>query len=346
MSMPVKIFFCYAHEDEALLNKLKTHLRPLQRQGLIDFWNDRDISAGAEWEKEIDKHLNTAEIILLLVSPDFIDSDYCYSKEMKRALERHEKRFARVIPIILRPIYWQGVLGKLQALPTDAKPVISSSWHNPDEALFNVAEGIRKEVEKLIAQKNDAQVIYNQATSGKPFLDDRLSRQNGNKWTEGDYSNERFFFQEDGYHIKTLSHGQLSIGLARSVTFSDFAFQTEMILISGDGGGLVIRAGDTYRIGYRLALNRDYLDVVYDTSELFIGVNFKTQLSRRYLLTAIALKSDLYFYVDKKCVATLNDSSVSAGTIGLMAVDFNNYAHVVFKNAKVWDLTEGLPLFY
>ena len=74
--MPVTIFFCYAHEDEALLNKLKSHLRPLQRQGEIDVWHDRDISAGSEWELEIKKHLNEAYIILLLVSPDFIDSDY------------------------------------------------------------------------------------------------------------------------------------------------------------------------------------------------------------------------------------------------------------------------------
>src|SRR5947208_10061471 len=102
--MPVEIFFCYAHEDETLLNKLKAHLRPLQRQGLIDVWHDRDINAGQEWEQEISKHLNEAQIILLLISPDFMDSDYCYSKEMQRALERHEHREARVIPIILRHV--------------------------------------------------------------------------------------------------------------------------------------------------------------------------------------------------------------------------------------------------
>src|SRR5215470_9381349 len=96
--MPISIFFCYAREDEALLNKLKTHLRPLQRQSLIDVWYDRDISAGAEWEQEISEHLNTAQIILLLVSPDFMDSDYCYSIEMKRAVERHQRGEACVIP--------------------------------------------------------------------------------------------------------------------------------------------------------------------------------------------------------------------------------------------------------
>ena len=79
--MAVKIFLCYVPEDEALVDKLKIHLRPLQRQGLID-WYDRNTSAGTEWGKEIDRHLNEAQIILLLLSPDFLASDYCWSKEI------------------------------------------------------------------------------------------------------------------------------------------------------------------------------------------------------------------------------------------------------------------------
>jgi tetratricopeptide (TPR) repeat protein len=150
--MAVKIFFCYAHEDEALLKNLKTHLKPLQRQGLINMWHDRDISAGAKWEQEISERLNAAQIILLLVSPDFMDSDYCYSIEMKRAVERHEQEEARVIPIILRHVYWQGEpLGKLQALPRDAIPV--KSWQDQDEALYNVVEGIHKVVMDLLFQQ-------------------------------------------------------------------------------------------------------------------------------------------------------------------------------------------------
>jgi TIR domain-containing protein/3-keto-disaccharide hydrolase len=147
--MAVKIFFCYAHEDEALLNKLKARLIPLQRDGLVDvLWHDRDISAGTEWEREIDTHLNSAQIILLLISPDFMASDYCYGKEMKRAMERHESGEARVIPIILRPVNWKmAPFSKLQVLPKDAKPVIS--WHNRDAAFLNVAESIRKVIEQL-----------------------------------------------------------------------------------------------------------------------------------------------------------------------------------------------------
>src|SRR5579884_1340922 len=151
--MPVQIFFCYAREDEPLLKKLKSHLRPLQRQGLIDVWHDRDISAGTEWEHEISRHLDTADIILLLVSPDFMDSDYCYGVEMKQAMERHDKGEVRVIPVILRHVYWQGVLGRLQALPTDGKPVTDPFWHTLDIAFYSVIEGIQRVVDQLLKEK-------------------------------------------------------------------------------------------------------------------------------------------------------------------------------------------------
>jgi hypothetical protein len=147
-----EIFFCYAREDEKLRIELEKQLNILKRQGFINFWHDREISAGTEWEREIDTHLNSAHIILLLVSPDFMVSDYCYSKEMTRAMERHEAGEACVIPVILRPVYWRGApFGKLQALPTDGKPVASSHWHNLDEAFYDVAEGIRKAVEEMNA---------------------------------------------------------------------------------------------------------------------------------------------------------------------------------------------------
>jgi len=148
--MAAKIFCCYAREDEALLNKLWAHLRPLQQEGLIELWHDRDISAGAEWDREISEHLNAAQIILLLVSPDFMNSDYCYGAEMKRTLERHARGEARVIPIILRPIHWKGApFGQLQVLPTDAKPITDPYWYDLDMAFFNVAKGIRKVVIEL-----------------------------------------------------------------------------------------------------------------------------------------------------------------------------------------------------
>src|SRR6266851_4048514 len=149
--MPVKIFICYARKDEALLNKLKTHLKPLQHVSLIDLWYDREISPGTEWEGEISKQLDLAQIILLLISPDFMNSKYCYSVEMKRAIERHEQGDVRVIPIILRHVYWQKApFGKLQALPTNVKPV--RSWRDPDEAFFNIVQGIYDAAEQISKQ--------------------------------------------------------------------------------------------------------------------------------------------------------------------------------------------------
>jgi WD40 repeat protein len=149
--MPISIFICYARRDEALLNELKTHLKPLQRDGLINLWYDHDISAGTEWEPQIMRHLNAAQIVLLLVSPDFMNSDYCYGIEMNRALKRHERGEARVIPIILRPVYWHGkLLGKLQALPTDGKPVTSSFWQDRDAAFYDITQGLCQVVKQLM----------------------------------------------------------------------------------------------------------------------------------------------------------------------------------------------------
>src|SRR5947209_11509620 len=158
--MPVKIFFCYAHEDEVLLNQLKRHLRPLQRQGLVDLWHDREISAGTEWEQEISRHLNLAQIILLLVSPAFIDSDYCYTEELQRALTSHKAEEAHVLPVILRPVHWQTTpLGSLQALPTDGKPV--TNWRRRDDAYWDIVNGITKIVKPLLAQpwRDDGYVL-------------------------------------------------------------------------------------------------------------------------------------------------------------------------------------------
>jgi hypothetical protein len=112
--MPVKIFCCYAREDEALLNKLKFHVMSLWRAGLIDVWHDCDISAKTGQESEVDGHLEAAQIILFLISPEFIASAYCGGIEMDRAIERHNQEETTVIPGILRPAVWEEALGALQ----------------------------------------------------------------------------------------------------------------------------------------------------------------------------------------------------------------------------------------
>jgi hypothetical protein len=147
---PVEVFYSYAHEDERLRDKLERHLSTLRNNGVITGWHDRKIIAGHDWDKEINEHLNSAKVILLLVSDSFLASSYCNGVEIKRALERHEAGEARVIPVILRDVYWRGAkFGKLQALPKDAKAV--TTWGNRDTAFKNVAEGIARAVEEIQA---------------------------------------------------------------------------------------------------------------------------------------------------------------------------------------------------
>ena len=149
---PLELFYCYARKDHALRDKLDAHLATLRRTGLITAWYDGEIVPGASWEEEIEAHLNTADIILLLISPAFIVSDYCYSKEMERALERHRAKEARVVPILLRPVDWVGTpFSTLQILPSNARPV--TRWLDHDEALEDVAKGIRKVVNDLLSQR-------------------------------------------------------------------------------------------------------------------------------------------------------------------------------------------------
>ncbi len=147
METRIKVFFSYAREDEALRDKLEEKLSNLKQRGEIEFWSDLNISPGMKWAREITKHLDTANIILLLVSPDFMDSENC-QKEMTRAIKKYKPRKVRVIPIILQPVPWrQAPFSKLQALPTDGKPI--TSWPNLGDALSDVASGIQKVVEEL-----------------------------------------------------------------------------------------------------------------------------------------------------------------------------------------------------
>jgi hypothetical protein len=152
---PVSIFCSYAHSDERFRVELDKHLSVMRRNGEINEWHDRNISAGTEWKNSIDRHLNAAEIILLLVSADFLASDYCYEIEMTRAMERHELGKACVIPIILRDCDWSSApFSKLQALPRDAKPI--KKWSNQDEAYHDIVVGIRNVIGRLRASKKQA----------------------------------------------------------------------------------------------------------------------------------------------------------------------------------------------
>ncbi|MEH1928522.1 MAG: GUN4 domain-containing protein [Nostoc sp.] len=154
----LKLFFSYSHKDEALRDELAKHLSILERQSVISSWCDRKILPGEEWDYQINDNLNTADIILLLISSDFLFSKYCWDVEVKKAIERHNAGEACVIPVILRSVDWSGApFAKLQALPKNAEPVVSRNWYNQDEAFTDVARGIRAAAEKLRDKRRQKQ---------------------------------------------------------------------------------------------------------------------------------------------------------------------------------------------
>lgn len=178
----LSVFLSYSHQDEIFRDDLEKHLAVLKRQGYIHTWYDRRIIAGEEWEKLINENLLTADIILLLVSSDFIASEYCYNIELKTAMERHQSGTAWVIPIIVRPVAWKDTpFANLQPLPTDAKPI--TLWRTADEAWTDVVEGLQKVVnllkrsgpDKLVkppkySQPNSAQELLSRRKKGERYF--------------------------------------------------------------------------------------------------------------------------------------------------------------------------------
>ena len=142
-----QIFYSYAHEDDELRKKLVTFLGPLRQQKRITEWHDRKVEPGALWDKEIRGELSQANLILFLLSPEFLDSDYCFGVEVETALNRLKQGEAKVVPILLRPCLWDySRFSALQMIPRDAKAV--SLWNSLDEALRDVAG----EISKIVSQ--------------------------------------------------------------------------------------------------------------------------------------------------------------------------------------------------
>jgi hypothetical protein len=153
---PIRVFFSYSHADDRHRLRLEKTLKLLERQGLIDTWSDRKLLPGDRWEEGIEQELERADLILFLVSDDFIASEFIWGREMKRAMEREAAREARVVPVIVRPCDWHPApFGKLQAVPKDGLAVTDPEWGNEDKAWENVAKRLRTMVEEL-ARKGTA----------------------------------------------------------------------------------------------------------------------------------------------------------------------------------------------
>jgi TIR domain len=400
---PVSIFYSYAHEDEPLRRQLEKHLALLRRQGFISEWHDREILPGAEWNREIDEHLETVSIILLLISPDFLASDYCYEIEMQRALERHQSREARVIPIILRPCDWQSALfQQLQCLPRGGKSV--TKWDNQDEAFQDIAQELRRIIEHFTGPRsspvekqqqlqrrqglsarsitllvcligllllggsgiiydvavfqpnhlhaqatatafaNTPQGIYDRITRSNPTLYDPLiDNSQGNRWNE--YSDTRGYFCHftgGAYHAGVQPQPDIAaVGcFAQGIgSFSNFAYQAEMTIVKGDGGGgLLFRTNSKDGFGYQLQFNQNNFGFIYGSTIFRRSTTIKAKLNQTYLLTVIGRGSSMSLYINKQWIATFGDSSASSGSIGLEVYALTQFTEVVYRNVQIWDL--------
>ncbi len=139
--MTWKVFYSYSHRDAELRERLGTYLAPLRQQQKIVDWHDRKIEPGANWETEITAQLDAAELILFLVSADFLASEYCFGVEVEQAMTRLKHGEVRVVPILLKPCLWkESRFSELQFIPRDGKAI--ASWPSVDEALNDVANEI------------------------------------------------------------------------------------------------------------------------------------------------------------------------------------------------------------
>ncbi len=145
----VSVFISYVHEDEDLKKELDKHLKVLKRSSKIQTWNDRELLGGQERDQTIMSELNKANIILLLISVDFIASDSIWDNELKSAMKRHEEGTAYVVPIILRKCDWSSQpYTNLQALPRNATPV--TEYPNRDDAFTEIAKGVEDLVDHIL----------------------------------------------------------------------------------------------------------------------------------------------------------------------------------------------------
>jgi tetratricopeptide (TPR) repeat protein len=143
-----RVFVSYARVDEAYRVRLNVHLAPLVREGLIDLWSDRAIAAGSDWERDIERELAVADIVLLLVTPDFVASVYCFEKELTEALRRHERNEVCILPVHVKHVDLVNLpFGRFQGLPLNRRPI--SAWGDPDEAWLEVAQGVRQAADDI-----------------------------------------------------------------------------------------------------------------------------------------------------------------------------------------------------
>lgn len=218
----MRAFISYSHNDKAALDRLHVHLKNLTREGRIETWYDRNILAGSELDAEIERELEASDLFLLLVSPDFIASDYCVEREMRRALERHAAGTARVVPIIVEECDWKAMseLRQLKAVPTDGKAI--SAWANPNTAYLNVVQELRRIIEAEALPAAAAKVVH-EPSALRPAMARYRAKRQFDHIDKGDFRDAAFATIKD-YFRRAISEIDSIDGLRarfveRSATF-------------------------------------------------------------------------------------------------------------------------------
>lgn len=149
----LRVFVSYSHRDRRYLERLVRHLSLLVREGVLAVWHDANTDPGQNIAGEIGVQLESADIVLLLVSADYIFSDFCFKQELRRALQRHAQGVTRVIPVILKPVDWRSApFGGLKALPQEGKPI--NQWRSLDDGFSDVATSLRAVANELAARES------------------------------------------------------------------------------------------------------------------------------------------------------------------------------------------------
>jgi hypothetical protein len=253
------LFFSYSHRDESLRDELEVHLAQLKNEGIIETWHDRRITAGDEFDNSISEHLERADVILLLVSPYFLASRYCYQVEMTRALERHDAGEARVIPVILHPCDWKTApFAKLQAATRDGMPV--SKYPNQHDAFLEIAQAIR-----AIANRREAtsspKASARPATGsrrGPPSAEQRSSNLRVKKeFTDQDRDN---YLEESYEFVANFFEGSLVELQARN---PDIAGKFRRITANHFTAGIYRQGNRLSACGVRLASSFGHKQIVF-----------------------------------------------------------------------------------
>ena len=180
---PLQIFIAYSRRDAEILEELRIHLRVLERIQNVKIWYDGLIEAGHDWEESIKTNLHQADIILLLISQNFLASDYCYDTEMTQALALHEQGKLRAIPIIARNSLWQKTpFAHLQALPKNGKPIVSDWGVDREAPYLQIVQALEAIATELHKQKS--KLISPQPEIVTPAPEIISSKEEANQYTD------------------------------------------------------------------------------------------------------------------------------------------------------------------